>query len=73
MLLISYEISLDLTCSAIFVICIADRETTFAIVYTNLYGPEDLYNLKIMQNDLNNESEVLNKNFISSLKKKFIS
>ena len=38
--LISYEISLDLTCSAIFVICIADRETTFAIVDTNLYGPE---------------------------------
>ena len=35
-----YEISLDLTCSAIFVICIADRETTFAIVDTNLYGLE---------------------------------
>ena len=40
MLLINYKISLDLTCSAIFVICISDRETTFAIVDTKLYGPE---------------------------------
>ena len=38
--LICYELSLDLTCSAIFVICIADRDTTFAIVDTNLYGLE---------------------------------
>ena len=40
MSLICYEISLDLTCTAICVICIADRETTFAIVDTNLYGLE---------------------------------
>ena len=38
--LINYEISIDLTCSAIFVICIADGETTFAIVDTKLYGSE---------------------------------
>ena len=38
--LINYEISLDLTCSAIFVICISDREATFAIVDAKLYGPE---------------------------------
>ena len=40
MLLKNYEISLDLACSTIFVICIADRETTFATVNTKLYGPE---------------------------------
>ena len=38
--LINYEISIDLTCSAIFVICIADGETTFAIDDTKLYGSE---------------------------------
>ena len=38
--LICYKISLDLTCTSICVICIADRETTFAIVDTNLYGLE---------------------------------
>ena len=40
MSLINFEISIDLTCSAIFVICIADGETTFAIVDTKLYGSE---------------------------------
>ena len=40
MLLKNYEISLDLACSTIFAICIADKETTFAIVDTKLYGPE---------------------------------
>ena len=51
----NYEISLDLTYSAISFICISDRETTFSIVDTKLYGPEgSLYKLEIMQSDLNN-------------------
>ena len=55
MSLINYEISLDLTCSAISVIYISDRETTFAIIDTKLYDPEgSLYKLEIMQSDLNN-------------------
>ena len=39
-LLKNYEMSLDLACSTVFAICIADKETTFAIVDTKLYGPE---------------------------------
>ena len=39
-LLKNYEISLDLACSTVFAISIADKETTFAIVDTKLYGPE---------------------------------
>ena len=40
MLLKNYEISLDLACSTIFAISIADRKAPFAIVETKLYGPE---------------------------------
>ena len=54
MLLKNYEISLDLACSTIFAICMADRKTTFAIVDTKLYGPEISYKVKIMQSDFNN-------------------
>ena len=39
MLPINYEITLYLTCSASTVICIADRETTFAIDDAKLYSP----------------------------------
>ena len=52
MLLINWEINLDLNWSkeCVIVTSNADQETTFYLTDTNLYVPVVLYQLKIMKN-----------------------